>query len=93
MPSSVIDSRNYGNFPNKPRTVQGTAIYDINSPDSRVVPALTPSFAITSLAAAVECTEQRLVPSRIRECHDTRACECGWRCGDSRSDRHSKFPG
>lgn len=51
--SSVIDSRNYGTFPNHPRTVQGTAIYDIASPDSRVVPALTPSFAIASVAAAI----------------------------------------
>jgi hypothetical protein len=52
-PSSVVDSRNYGNFPNHPRTVQGTLIYDIVATDSRVVPALTPSFAITSVAAAV----------------------------------------
>ena len=50
MASSVVDSRVP---PNHPRTVQGTAIYDINSPDSRAVPALTPSFAITSCAAAV----------------------------------------
>jgi|SRR6267378_2970056 len=50
MPSSVIDSRV---TPNHPRTVQGTQIFDIQSPDSRVVPALTPSFSITSVAAAV----------------------------------------
>jgi len=48
--SSVIDSRT---TPNHPRTVQGTAVYDIVPVDSRAVPALTPSFAITSVAAAV----------------------------------------
>jgi len=52
MSSSVIDSRNYGNFPDEPRTVQGTAIYDIGSPDSRTVPALTPSYAITACGTA-----------------------------------------
>src|SRR5260370_31927601 len=50
MASSVTDSRT---TPNHPRTVQGTAIYDITPTDSRAVPALTPSFAITSCAAAV----------------------------------------
>src|SRR6266851_3577459 len=50
MPSSVIDSRV---TPNHPRTTQGTQIFDIGPLDSRVVPALTPSFAITSCAAAV----------------------------------------
>ena len=50
MASSVTDSRI---SPNQPRTVQGTKIYDIQSPDSRVVPALTPSFAITSVANAI----------------------------------------
>jgi hypothetical protein len=49
--SSVIDSRTP--TPNHPRTVQGTAIYDITPTDSRVVPALTPSFTVTSCAAAV----------------------------------------
>jgi hypothetical protein len=34
-PSSVVDSRNYGNFPNHHRTVQGTQIYDVPSVDSR----------------------------------------------------------
>lgn len=53
MASNVIDSRNFGKFPNHPRTVQGTAIYDIVAADSRAVPALTPSFAITSVANAV----------------------------------------
>jgi hypothetical protein len=47
--SSVIDSRT---TPNHPRTAQGTAVYDIVPVDSRAVPALTPSFAITSVANA-----------------------------------------
>jgi hypothetical protein len=33
--SSVADSRHYGNFPNLPRVVQGTSIYDVPSVDSR----------------------------------------------------------
>jgi len=53
MSSSVVDSRV---SPNHPRTVQGTQIFDIESPDSRVVPALTPSFAVTSCTTAVAGT-------------------------------------
>jgi hypothetical protein len=49
-PSSVVDSRV---VPNHGRTVQGTIFYDIVPTDSRVVPALTPSFSVTSVAAAV----------------------------------------
>lgn len=49
MPSSVTDSRI---VPNNPRNLQGTLIYDVESPDSRTVPALTPSYAITSVANA-----------------------------------------
>src|SRR6266478_844854 len=49
MASSVVDSRV---TPNHPRTVQGTAIYDITPVDSRVVPALTPSFVITACGTA-----------------------------------------
>lgn len=36
MASSVQDSRNYGGFPNVARLVQGTQIFDIFAPDSRV---------------------------------------------------------
>lgn len=35
MASSVVDSRNYGKFPNLSRTVQGTVIYDVVSVESR----------------------------------------------------------
>jgi hypothetical protein len=49
-PSSVVDSRVSANHP---RTVQGTIFYDIVPTDSRVVPASTPTFSITSVAAAV----------------------------------------
>jgi len=38
MASSVQDSRNYGGFPNKPRFVQGTQIFDIYAPLSEVLP-------------------------------------------------------
>src|SRR5258708_20602997 len=50
MAFSPVDSRVP---PNHPRTVQGTAIHDITPVDSRAVPALTPSFAVASCAAAV----------------------------------------
>jgi hypothetical protein len=48
--SSVIDSRTPN--PNHLRNVQGTAIYDVVPVDSRVPPALTPSFTVTSCANA-----------------------------------------
>ncbi len=47
--SSVIDSRT---SPNHFRLLNGTQIYDVG-PDSRVAPALTPSYVITSVAAAI----------------------------------------
>lgn len=34
--SSVVDSRNYGNFPNKPVNIEGTQTYVVTSADSRV---------------------------------------------------------
>ncbi len=49
MPSSPIDSRV---TPNHARTLNGAQIYDIESPDSRVAPALTPSFAVASCGTA-----------------------------------------
>ena len=33
--SSVVDSRNYGSYPNHNRTVQGTVTWDVPSVDSR----------------------------------------------------------
>src|SRR6266567_6928488 len=50
MASNVIDSRT---TPNNFRLVNGTQVYDVVPIDSRVVPALTPSYVITSVAAAV----------------------------------------
>lgn len=49
MASSVTDSRT---SPNHARNVNGTFIYDVPSVESRVTPALTPSYAITSVANA-----------------------------------------
>ena len=61
MTSSVVDSRNYGVFPNRPRTVQATSIYDVPaspsyaaSVDSRVI-GFVPGEEnpLTAAAAAV----------------------------------------
>ena len=45
MATSVTDSRNYGNFPNNSRNVQGTLIYDVVKVDSRTAGAPADSRA------------------------------------------------
>lgn len=51
MASSVVDSRNYGNFPNASRTVNGTLIYDV--PSVRSIPAPVDSRTVTSVDSRI----------------------------------------